>query len=102
MLRSPRSFATDVCDRIGIPPEERGDGVDTWADRVQDTNNERFVEAETSRSFSRRDHQVRVGRWQENLDSAEVQTVATIVAKANAAFGYSLSDTRASSREGRR
>lgn len=102
MLRSPREFAEDVCDRIGISPADRRDGVDTWADRVQDTNNERFVEAQTSRSYSRRDHQVRVGRWRENLDRSEVRTVAAIVARANAAFGYSLSDTRTSPREERR
>ncbi len=35
--------------------------------RVQNTNNGQFVEAKTSRAYSRTDHTVRVERWRENL-----------------------------------
>lgn len=90
MVRRPRAFAEDVCAHIGLDPEGCSDALAVWADRVQDTDNARFVEAQTSRSYSRPDHCVRVGRWRENLDPTEARAVAAIVGGANAAFGYEL------------
>ena len=64
------------------------DAVAAWADRVQDSNNERFVEAETSRGYSRPDHSRRVGRWRENLSAEDIALAWPIVAEPAEAFGY--------------
>ncbi len=88
MISDPRAFARSVCRGLGIDPGEIADALDGWADRVQDTNNERFVEAETSRGYSRPDHSRRVGRWRENLAADEVNLAWPIVAEAAAQFGY--------------
>lgn len=61
-----------------------------WSDRVQNTNNDKFVEALTSRSHSRPDHSVRIGRWRENLSADEAKSVVDLVSKTNSRFGYYL------------
>ena len=59
---------------------------------MQDTNNARFVEARTSRPYSRPDYSRRVGRWRENLTPAEVRLAAPIVSGAALDLGYALED----------
>lgn len=88
MIRDPRACGMGAAASLGVAPHELGDEFDGWVDRVQDTNNERFVEAETSRRHSRPDHSRRVGRWRENLTAAEVDVVWPLVADAAARFGY--------------
>jgi hypothetical protein len=77
--------------RLGIAPASIAPALDGWADRVQDSNNERFVEAETSRGYSRPDHSRRVGRWRENLSAEDVDRAWPIVTEAAAQFGYDRS-----------
>ena len=72
MLGSPENFAYRICGAIGVSPNSCSEQLTRWADRVQDTNNEKFVEAKTSRGYSRPDHSVRIGRWKENLTEEEV------------------------------
>jgi len=67
-----------------------GKQLAAWSDRVQDSNNERVIEAETSRHYSRPDHTVRVGRWCENLSGDEARRAIGIVSRANRHFGYDL------------
>jgi len=62
-----------------------------WATRVQDTNNEQFIEAQTSRNYSRPDHSRRIGRWRENLSQEEIEQALKIVSSVNTQFGYDLS-----------
>jgi hypothetical protein len=64
--------------------------LDGWADRVQDSNNERFVEAETSRGYSRPDHSRRVGRWR-NLAEDVDRAWPIVEDAASAQFGYTRS-----------
>ena len=88
MIRDPVACAVTTCRLVGgdtTAPE-----LVAWADRVQDTNNERFVEAVTSRGHSRPDHDRRVDRWRDNLSPAHVDAVRPIVAAAAATFGYEL------------
>ncbi len=88
MIRDPVTCAVTTCRRVGgdvSAPE-----LAAWADRVQDTNNEQFVEAVTSRGHSRPDHDRRVDRWRDNLSPAHVDAVRPIVAAAAATFGYEL------------
>jgi hypothetical protein len=90
MISNPTSFANNVCERVGLSVQENRATLDRWARRVQNTNNKHFIEAETSRDYSRLDHTKRVGRWVENLSAAEVQRAIQIVSSANERYGYDL------------
>ncbi len=61
-----------------------------WAARVQDSNGPGFVEAVTSRGYSRQDHARRVGRWRENLTEAQARGLWPLVRPAAELFGYSI------------
>jgi hypothetical protein len=88
LIADPRACAERAAGLLGADPTTPE--VTAWCNRVQDTDNEQFIEAETSRARSRRDHLHRVGRWRENLTAAEVDAVRPIVAAAAATFGYAL------------
>jgi hypothetical protein len=75
---------------VGLDPVAYESELARWARRVQNTNNEDFVEAETSKSYSRPDHQVRIGRWKENLSTAEIKSVMPIIESTARQFGYSF------------
>ena len=93
MLQDPRAFADSVCEEIGVDVGAHDAGLAEWSRRVQDTNNEHFVEAKTSRSYSRPDHERRVGRWRENLSAQDVALLRPMVAPAAEQFGYRLDET---------
>ena len=92
MIRAPLAFANSISQAVGLDPAEYQTELAEWANRVQNTNNEQFVEAETSKNYSRPDHQVRVGRWKENLSAADVECVLPIIEKTARQFGYLLRD----------
>jgi hypothetical protein len=88
MIEDPLSFARAVGVMVGVDVAGEAAALERWAARVQDSNNEAFVEAKTSREYSRPDHSVRVARWRENLTDEEVGRVWPIVETAAARFGY--------------
>jgi hypothetical protein len=88
MLDDPGAFAETVCAAVGVDPATQTEALNRWAARVQNSNNAAFVEARTSRGYSRADHSVRVARWRENLGSEEVELIWPIVADAAERFGY--------------
>jgi len=90
LIAAPADFARRVCEGVGLDPAACAAGIDAWAGRVQDTDNSRFVEARTSRRYSRPDHTRRVGRWRENLTQAQVRAVTPIVSGAARVHGYAL------------
>lgn len=90
MIADPFACAIRACVAVGEATAAESDDVAAWADRVQDTNNERFVEAVTSRRHSRADHDRRVGRWRDNLTAVETDSVLPIIATAAEALGYDL------------
>lgn len=90
MIRNPRATGLAAARAVGVDPAALGPAFDAWVDRVQDTNNDRFVEAVTSRRLSRPDHSRRVGRWEENLTLDDVGRVAPIVRPGAERFGYDL------------
>jgi hypothetical protein len=90
MIADPLAVAAQVCRTVGADPAASADHIARWAARVQDTNNAAFVEAMTSRPYSRPDHATRVGRWRENLSMSEARSVWPIVAGAAKRFGYAL------------
>lgn len=88
MIADPLAFARRIAAGLGLADGDTDAAVAAWADRVQDSNNERFVEAETSRGYSRPDHSRRVGRWRENLSRHDVDRAWPIVEDAAEQFGY--------------
>ncbi|MBX2821610.1 MAG: hypothetical protein KTR29_18070 [Rhodothermaceae bacterium] len=90
MIEDPLRFATSISSDVGLVPDKSSAALRAWARRVQNTNNEHFIEAMTSRSYSRPDHTVRVGRWRENLSDEEVKSVIPIIKEAAEIFDYSL------------
>jgi hypothetical protein len=90
MIAEPLAFAQSICSIVGVSAAACADHLARWAERVQDTNNAAFVEAVTSRGYSRPDHARRVGRWQENLSLAEASALWPIVEPAATRFGYAL------------
>jgi hypothetical protein len=90
MIADSQQFAERVCDQIGLNTSLYREELQSWAQRVQNTNNKDFVEAETSREYSTNDHQVRVGRWRENMTDAEVRQVLPIIRETAEKMGYKL------------
>lgn len=91
MIGSPLALAQDTAQRVGVEiTPEVASSLEAWAGRVQDTNNDQFVEARGSARRSRPDHSRRVGRWRENLTDADVELIRPIVVNAAAAHGYDL------------
>ena len=93
MISGPDEFAHRICDLIGLDLRARDQAIADWAGRVQDTNNADFVEAKTSRPYSRPNHTVRVGRWRENFSNKDIDRVLPIVTTTAQSFGYDLTDT---------
>lgn len=91
MIENPARFAETAIAAVGSGLSGHHGSIEKWADRVQDTNNEKFIEAQTSRNHSRPDHSVRIGRWRENLSAEDVNTAISIVSDTNERFGYNLS-----------
>jgi hypothetical protein len=88
MIGDPLAFARAICARIGIDADAQNKALERWAGRVQNSNNAAFVEAQTSRGYSRADHKVRIGRWRENLSDDDVARIWPIVALPAERFGY--------------
>ena len=91
MVQQPEAAARKICAVTGIDFERHAAALQPWIDRVQDGFNDRFVEAETSRPYSRPDHRRKVGRWQENLTREEVQLLLPLIEEGAANFAYDLS-----------
>ncbi len=88
MIVDPARFSARVCEILDIDPRGNAQHLARWSKRVQNSNNEHFVEAKTSRGYSRSDHRVRVDRWRENLTQEEAATIWDIVGNAALAMGY--------------
>jgi hypothetical protein len=86
------SFALKICSKVEVSADDFEPELTAWADRVQDTNNEKFIEAKTSRNLSRPDHNNRIGRWKENLRKEEVMQIIPILDYAAKTFGYEISN----------
>lgn len=89
MIEQPLKFARAIVRQLGMNPHDCDSGLRQWADRVQNTHNEKYIEAKTSRPYSTQDHSVKIGRWKENLTAEEASMLWEKVAKTAKVFGYS-------------
>lgn len=95
MIADPMAFARRACQRADCDPDSVAPQLSDWAARVQDSNNAQFVEAKTSREYSRPDHVRRIGRWRENLSSEQIHQIDAMVPQLRQTaqqFGYDLPD----------
>jgi len=90
MINDPLVFAENIAQEIGLDIDKNEVALQKWANRVQNTNNEQFVEAKTSKPYSTKDHKVRIGRWKENLTAEEVAQIVPIIKVTASKFGYRL------------
>jgi hypothetical protein len=88
MIADPARFSARICEALAIDPAANAPHLARWAKRVQNSNNKDFIEAQTSRSYSRPDHKVRVDRWCENLTDEEAAAIWDIVGETAHALGY--------------
>lgn len=84
-------FANRICKLVNVDIEAEAAHIATWCARVQNTNNSKFVEAETSRAYSTKDHRVKVGRWRENMTNEDLKIVLPMIKDTALKFGYDLS-----------
>lgn len=88
LIMNPVDYANSICSEVGLSIEDCGEELNAWAKRVQNSNNKDFVEAKTSRAYSRNDHTVRVARWRENLTVEEVTAISPIIKDTATMMGY--------------
>lgn len=87
---NPLSFTKNICELTNVDRQEEAKNIQNWCNRVQNTNNHQFIEAMTSRPYSTKDHQVKVGRWRENLTVQEIEQVWPMVEATARRFGYNI------------
>lgn len=90
MTQDSRDFAHKVLKIVNFQCDRDHPDLVAWINRVQDRNNEKFIEAETSKAYSTEDHSVKVGRWKENLTPEEIDFVHPMVAETALQFGYKI------------
>ena len=90
MIANAELFANEIGKFVDIDKYTNQQSIFSWCKRVQNSNNKNFVEAQTSREYSRPDHKSRVGRWRENLSEKEVSILWPKVEKLAVSFGYHL------------
>ena len=94
LIAAPIDFAERVMRIVNAVSKADFDAASQWSARVQNRNNDAFVEAKTSREYSRNDHIVKVGRWRENLDDEELSLIRPVVAETADLLGYELPPLR--------
>lgn len=90
MIANSTLFANEITELVEIDELANQQNIFSWCNRVQNSNNKNFIEAQTSREYSRPDHKRRVGRWRENLTDEEVSILWPKVEKLGISFGYHL------------
>lgn len=93
MLAAPHDFARQISAGVGLDWTEHEADLRCWSQRVQNSNNEHFIEAKTSRTYSRLDHKYRIDRWKENLTMDEINEALLIIGKTASVFGYQMPDS---------
>lgn len=88
MIADPVQFSAAICRTLGVDSDVNAPHLARWAKRVQNSNNKDFVEARTSRSYSRPDHKVRVDRRRQNLTDEEAADIWDIVGATALTLGY--------------
>lgn len=90
MIANPIGFARHIAEQVEVDVSAHQTELESWARRVQNTNNENFVEAKTSRPYSTKDHKVRVGRWRENLSEEEMRGIRPLIDATMKKFDYDI------------
>jgi|TARA_B110000902_G_scaffold102294_1_gene120973 hypothetical protein len=62
LVRDSSKFSMDICVQLEIDPELHDLELKSWNRKVQNNNNEDFIEALTSRPYSTQDHHKKINR----------------------------------------
>lgn len=87
MLLDKSSWLQNIAKQLGWDSAQL-QHAQAWSQRVQNTHNQQYQEAETSSAYSTKDHRVKVGRWQENLSQQEADMLWERVKDVAEGFGY--------------
>lgn len=90
LVRDSSKFSKDSCEQLEIDPKSHDLELKSWNRRVQNNNNEDFIEALTSRPYSTQDHHNKINRWKENLTKENLEEIMPMVLQTAAQFGYVL------------
>ena len=83
-------FSREICVQLEIDPELHNLELKSWNRRVQNNNNEDFIEALTSRPYSTQDHRKKINRQKENSTKENIDEIVPMVRQTAAQFGYVL------------
>ena len=83
-------FSREICVQLEIDPELHNLELKSWNRRVQNINNEDFIEALTSRPYANQDHSNKINRWKENLTKEHLEEIVHMVCQTAAQFEYVL------------
>ncbi len=89
LLANKAHFVERLAQQLEWGPQELSEAM-TWTERVQNTHNDKYIEAKTSSAYSTKDHSVKVGRWRENLSQVEAESLWEKVAPVAEQFGYQM------------
>ncbi|MEL7530364.1 MAG: hypothetical protein AAFN10_03610 [Bacteroidota bacterium] len=89
LLADKAHFVERLAKQLSWSDQELAEAM-KWTERVQNTHNDKYVEAKTSSAYSTQDHSVKVGRWRENLSQAEAEKLWAKVAPVAEKFGYQM------------
>lgn len=62
LVRDSSKFSMDICVQLEIDPKLHDLELKSWNRKVQNNNNEDFIEALTSRPYSTQDHRKKINR----------------------------------------
>ena len=83
-------FSREIYVQLEIDPELHNLELKSWNRRVQNNNNEDFIEALTSRPYANQDHSNKINRWKENLTKEHLEEIVHMVCQTAAQFEYVL------------
>lgn len=89
LVERPGDVAGKVLRFLGLPPSPK---VAAFCRKIQDETEASYLPKGKSRQWNTEDHSRRVGRWRENLSSADQRRVQEILSAALPKFGYALAD----------
>ena len=90
LVKYSSKFSREIYVQLEIDPELHDLELKSWNRRVQNNNNEDFIEALTSRPYTNQDHSNKINRWKENLTKENLEEIVHMVCQTAAQFEYVL------------
>ncbi len=85
LVADPQEMASRILEYLALPPSQ---GVAEFCKKIQDPTDGSYMADNYSRKWNTLDHARRIGRWRENLTSAEQEFVQSLLSDTLTRFGY--------------